>query len=106
MSHHPVEDSNSSDNVSIDTVLQNRLSRRKILVGGVSATVAYSFLGSALLTGCGSSDKSDNADDRQTDEPLVLGFAAVAKSLADRVVLPGVGAFGAALEVLRAHHLT
>lgn len=88
MSHHPIEDSNNSDNLSIDTVMQNLLSRRKILVGGVSATVAYSFLGSALLTGCGSSDKKDNADDRQTDTPLALGFAAVAKSLADRVVLP------------------
>ncbi|CAA0082523.1 Uncharacterised protein [Zhongshania aliphaticivorans] len=82
MSNHPVEDSNNSGNTSIDEIIQLRLSRRQVLAGGLSVT-AVSLLGSLGLTGC--SDSNGSSGD---DTPVELGFDAVSKSLADRVVLP------------------
>jgi len=37
MGHHPVEDSNRSDNTSINSVLEQHVSRRQILRGGATA---------------------------------------------------------------------
>jgi secreted PhoX family phosphatase len=91
MSKHPVEDSNHSGNATIDSIIQSRFSRRSVVLGGLSATVASSFLGSLVLTGCSSNNGNDNTsgiDNEIPDSVLALGFAAVPKSLADRVVLP------------------
>jgi len=90
MGDHPVEDSNRSGNTTIEDVIQRRVSRRKLLAGGLSVT-AVSFLSSLGLSGCSDSDPRlpslpDNPE--EPEPPIELGFVAVAKSLADRVVLP------------------
>ena len=54
MGHHPVEDSNRSDNTTINTVLEQHLSRRQILRGGATAAT---MVAGASLVACGG-DKS------------------------------------------------
>ncbi len=93
MSKHPVEDSNSSDNTSIQTIFEKRVSRRSLLASGISMTLAGSFLGSVVLTGCSDDNNNNNGNNSNGASggdvaPTALGFAAVGKSLADRVVLP------------------
>lgn len=89
MSRHPVEDSNNNDTETFREVLQARLSRRAVLLGGATAAAATTFLGSLVLIGC--SDNDNNSFDTVPDTgptALALGFAAVAKSLEDSVKLP------------------
>jgi hypothetical protein len=71
------ENSNTSANPTFDAVLGARLSRRGLLRGSVG-TVGTAVLGGFGVTACGGSD----------DEPALLGFAAVPKSLADTVAVP------------------
>jgi len=78
------EDSNTSANPSFESVLAARLSRRGVLRGGVG-TAATALFGSAVLAGCGGGD-DDPAPVAPTE--TLLGFDAVAKSLADSVVVP------------------
>ncbi len=77
MGHHPVEDSNRSDNVEFQDILQQLVSRRRMLqVGAAGATIA-SGVG---LVGCNSDSDSNMASK--------LGFVPVAKHKADRVAVP------------------
>jgi secreted PhoX family phosphatase len=77
-------DHNNSDNETFQTVLQARLARRSILRGAIGSAAAAVF-GGITLSACGGGD-----DDEETPlKPLEkLGFTAVAKSLADQVVVP------------------
>lgn len=85
MSHHPIEDSNRSDNRAFWDVLDASVSRRSILKGGAAAAItSASGLSLLGLSAC-SSDNSNGSG--EIPEPR-LGFSAVAKSLEDRVVLP------------------
>jgi secreted PhoX family phosphatase len=82
------EDSNTSGNPSFMTVLDARLSRRSLLRGGVGGA-AGALLGAWSLTACGGSDDPAPAPAPAAPQPLTtLGFAAVAKSLADAVAVP------------------
>lgn len=72
-------DSNRSNNPHFAEIMQTRLSRRRALLGGLSATTAAVF-GGFGLAGC--SDDDDGAAAPK------LGFNAVAKSLEDFVVVP------------------
>ena len=74
------ENSNTSANPTFDAVLVARLSRRGLLRGSVG-TVGTAVLGGLGVTACGGSDDP-------VAEAKVLGFGAVAKSLADTVVVP------------------
>lgn len=84
---HSVDiDVNPSKNQEFSAVLAVRLSRRRALIGGASATAAIAF-GSLGLTACG------NSGDTVVVPPvaqskMTLGFNAVAKSLEDKVKLP------------------
>ena len=78
------ENSNTSSNPSFDSVLQARLSRRGLLRGSVG-TVGTAMLGGLAVAACGGSDEA------VTPAPVaasLLGFSAVAKSLADKVTVP------------------
>ncbi len=85
------EESNHSTNPCFDAVLDARLQRRSLLLGGVAA-LGSSVLGAGALTGCATSGAAAGA---ATPTPLSaalssLGFSAVGKSLADTVVVaPG-----------------
>ena len=71
MGHHPVEDSNRSDNTTINTVLEQHLSRRQILRGG--ATAATMVAGASLVACGGDSNSSSNnteAPDTSIDTPV------------------------------------
>ena len=91
MGHHPVEDSNNSNNKSFDSIVSARLSRRTLLKGSASAATlgVVSALG---LSGCGggssSSSSQDSSGNPVTVNPQSLGFDAVAPSLEDRVLVP------------------
>ena len=77
MGHHPVEDSNRSNNTEFQDILQQLVSRRRMLqVGAAGATMA-SGVG---LVGC-NSDSSSNT-------PSKLGFVPIAKHKDDRVAVP------------------
>ncbi len=76
------ENSNSSSNPSLDSVLQARLNRRGLLRGGVGS-IGTAVLGSVGLTACGGGDEAVAAP-----VATLLGFSAVSKSLADTVVVP------------------
>jgi secreted PhoX family phosphatase len=78
-------DLNPSANPSFNEVLDARLSRRGVLMGGVGAAT------SLLLGGCGSLVPAgvQHALPRPAPKPITaLGFAPVAKSLADVVSVP------------------
>ena len=82
------ENSNTSNNPSFDSVLSVRLSRRSALFGSLGS-VATAALGGISLSACGGGD-----DVAPTPVPTpapaekLLGFAAVAKSLEDKVNVP------------------
>lgn len=77
------ENSNTSGNPSFDSVLQARLNRRGLLRGGVGS------VGSVMLGGVGlASSGAAAAAQSATSSSDKLGFMAVAKSLADTVVVP------------------
>ena len=75
------DDSNTSANPTFESIFNARMSRRNMLRGsaGLAVTAAIPSFG---LAGCGSDDVSAAPVER------LLGFAAVAKSLADRVIVP------------------
>ncbi len=75
------ENSNTSANPTFDSVLGARLSRRGLLRSTV-ATAGTAMLGAFSLSACGGSD------DPVTPAEKLLGFNAVAKSLADKLVIP------------------
>jgi uncharacterized protein len=79
VSHHPVEDSNRSDNPLFAAILETRLARRRFLQGGVGMAAATT-LGGFALVGC--------SDDNTMSAPASLSFPPVAKNLEDRVTLP------------------
>ena len=80
-------DYNTSKNETFQSVLQARLARRSLLRGAVGSAAAAVF-GSVGLSACGGGD-DDVSPLPPTVKPLdKLGFAAVAKSLADAVVVP------------------
>lgn len=77
MAHHPVEDSNPSDNPAFSDLLSQLLDRRRLLKAGAATATTASGLS---LVACG--------DNHAPPRPAALGFAAVPKSTADRVSLP------------------
>lgn len=81
---------NDTPNQHFSAVLDARLSRRSLLRGG-AASIASAFIGSSALSACGGS----NSDTPVVVVPEVpkpveklLGFAPVAKSLLDSVIVP------------------
>ena len=79
------ENANTSGNPSFEAVLGARLSRRGLLRGGVGG------MGTAVLAGFGVSACGGGGDpvvETTPPAPQLLGFAAVAKSLADTVSVP------------------
>jgi hypothetical protein len=77
------ENSNTSNNPSFDSVWQARLNRRGVLLGGVGG-VGSMMLGGAGLAASGVAAAAQAAALAKGK----LGFKAVAKSLADTVVVP------------------
>ena len=90
--HDDDNDLNPSANPAFDRIVEARLSRRDVLKGGVAATGMKMFgsFGLIGLAGCGSdnNDASLPAVAAPPPPPPVLGFSAVAKSLADAVSVP------------------
>ena len=83
---HDDLDINPSTNESLAEVLARGFSRRTFLRGSLSLGALTMFTGGgALLTAC-SDDEPGTVED--PIRPAALGFAAVAKSLADDVVVP------------------
>ncbi|MDN3546211.1 MAG: PhoX family protein [Roseateles asaccharophilus] len=81
-------DYNNSRNENFDSVLQARLARRSLLRGAVGSAAAAVF-GGVGLTACGGGSDDDLIPTPPTVKPLdKLGFAAVAKSLEDKVSVP------------------
>ena len=85
---------NNTTNPSLDSMIPARLSRRGMLRMGVG-TAGSALLGSVALAGCGGggdggggSVANPGGTDTITSPLPVLGFNAVAKSLADVVVVP------------------
>jgi hypothetical protein len=81
------ENSNTSANPSFGSVLQARLSRRGLLRGSVG-TVGSAMLGGLGLSACGGGDDDVVAATPAVPAAALMGFAAVAKSLADVVTVP------------------
>ena len=96
---HDDTDSHASSSAYFSDILQQRLSRRNMLRGG-AASAATALLGSFGLSACGGSGHDPVAAPTPTPTPppagtnppppvgKLLGFGAVGKSLADRVVVP------------------
>jgi uncharacterized protein len=87
---HAVEpDHNDSGNPDFLTVLDARLSRRSVLRGGVGSA-ATAVLGGWSLAACGGGDDDTAASSTAPAATPVtsLAFAAVAKSVADKVTVP------------------
>jgi secreted PhoX family phosphatase len=83
------EDSNTSANPHIDSVIASRLSRRSVLLSGAGAA-ATTLLGSVALTGCATTAGQGMGSGGMAAPLNSLGFTAVGKSLADQVVVaPG-----------------
>ncbi len=74
------EDCNTSNNPSLNDILDARLSRRNVLRVGMG-TAGAAVLGSVSLTACGGGDD-------EPAQPLSLSFSSVAKSTADVVAVP------------------
>jgi secreted PhoX family phosphatase len=72
------EDSNTSPNPTMDSVLSARLSRRSLLRGGAATAVA----GTAALSGCATTSSGGSPAVTQ------LGFKPVMRSIADAVMVP------------------
>lgn len=81
------EDSNTTSNPTFDSVLSARLSRRNMLRGGASAA-ASAMLGGVALTGCATGAGDAMTHSMALPGEKLLGFPAVAKSLADVVSVP------------------
>ncbi len=82
------EDSNTTANSHIDQIMASRLSRRGLLLGG-AGVAATSLLGAGSLTGCATASTGTAARAASMAAPLgKIGFAAVAKSLADKIIVP------------------
>ncbi len=94
LAHEAVEDSNTSNNIEFQTIINRRMHRRHILKGGTGLTAA-AFFGALPLVGC-SDDDDDSpsrlpSDDDQAaipaqgnlKRPDTLKFTAVAHSTAD-----------------------
>ncbi|MGN6827408.1 PhoX family protein [Paucibacter sp. M5-1] len=77
-------DHNNSANESFQSVLQARLARRSILRGAIGSAATAVF-GGITLSACGGGDDDEPAPLKPLEK---LGFTAVAKSLADQVVVP------------------
>ncbi|WP_151447967.1 PhoX family protein [Lacisediminimonas profundi] len=78
---------NNSGNPTFDSVLQARLSRRNVLRGGVASAMGAMF-GSLGLSACGGTTAVATQQAGNVKSETLLGFTAVAKSLADSVVIP------------------
>lgn len=81
---------NDTKNDHFSTILDARLSRRSLLRGG-AASIASAFVGSSMLTACGGSDNVATPTTPTTPTiptEKLLGFAPVAKSLLDSVIVP------------------
>lgn len=79
---------NDTQNPDFHSVLSTRISRRNLLRGS-AATIASTVLGGGLLSACGAN--SAGADNKEGATPIketLLGFAPVAKSLLDQVIVP------------------
>lgn len=84
---HDDEDSNTSANPTFESVLDARLGRRSLLRGAVGSAATAMF-GSLSLNACGGGSDATPAAS-STPAPITsLGFAAVAKSLADAITVP------------------
>lgn len=82
------ENSNTSANPRFDDVLAARLSRRSLLRGGVG-TAATALFGSMTLAACGGDDDDPPATTTPgTSTETLLGFTAVAKTIADAFTVP------------------
>lgn len=82
------ENANTSANPSFDSVLQARLSRRGLLRSSVG-TAGTAMLAALALTACGGGDdEAVAAAPAPAPAETLLGFGAVAKSLADAVIVP------------------
>ncbi|WP_338846833.1 PhoX family phosphatase [Massilia sp. W12] len=78
---------NNSANPEFSSVLQARISRRNLLRGGIASSAGM-VLGTLGLSACGGSSSTVTAPTPPAPEPKLLGFTAVAKSLADMVKVP------------------
>lgn len=87
---HDDIDNNNSGNETFEAVLQARMSRRSMLRGGVgtAATAVFGGLAVAACGGGGGDDDDNQPGNGQPPAETLLGFKAVAKSLADTVVVP------------------
>lgn len=88
MGHHDVEDSNPTNNETLESVTKTRFSRRTLLRGSASLA-AVGTLASLGLTGC--TDDDDPVAETPAKPSTSVGslnFEPVERSLADRVVLP------------------
>ncbi|MFN3565808.1 MAG: PhoX family protein [Burkholderiaceae bacterium] len=82
------ENSNTSNNRDFDAVLQARLGRRRLLLGAAGLT-ALSGIGALGLTACGGGDAAAPAPaPAPASTETLLGFTAVAKSVADTLTVP------------------
>lgn len=80
---------NVSDNPSFDSVLAARLSRRSLLKGSFGlATTAFFGTGLAACGGGSDTPATDTTSPASGSKSLKLNFNAVAKSLADALVVP------------------
>jgi secreted PhoX family phosphatase len=78
---------NDSPNPAFESVLQARLNRRSMLRGSVGSA-AMAVFGSLAVAACGSDDDAPAPAPAPAPSETLLGFTAVAKSLADSVVVP------------------
>ncbi len=84
---HDEEDYNTSANPSFNDVLDARLSRRNVLRVSMG-TAGAAVLGALPLAGCGGGNDDPAPAPAPAPAELKLSFPAVAKSLADAVVVP------------------
>ncbi|CAN7765356.1 DUF839 domain-containing protein [Pseudorhodoferax sp. LjRoot39] len=85
--HFDEEDSNTSTNPNFGSVLKARLSRRGMLRSTLGSAMTAAF-GSVALTACGGSDDDSNPVPPTQPSETLLGFTAVAKTLADTATVP------------------
>ena len=79
------EDSNNSNNPTLESVLQKRLTRRSMLLGSAGSALAGVF-GTAGLASIAM--PAEAAKYASTGALHALGFKSVAKSIADKVIVP------------------
>ncbi|HYF42234.1 MAG TPA: PhoX family phosphatase [Ramlibacter sp.] len=82
-----IEDSNTSNNPSLNDVIEARLSRRKVLGVGMG-TAGAALLGSVSLAACGGGGDAVAAPAPTPAPGMSLNFPAVAKSTADALTVP------------------